>query len=86
MNKKDKEILRAFYQGLATPEERKAYLAVMGMGKMDKARLLIDLGKKYGVTPEIENAVFAATALTKADRIAIASNWFRNLIFSLFGR
>lgn len=85
MNKKDRELLRLFYQSIPTQEEKDAFNAVLGMSKEARIKYLADLAtKSIPVTPELQLIILTAN-LTKEDRIVIFAGWFRNFILSWLG-
>lgn len=83
MNKKDRELLRMFYQSIPTQEEKDAFNAVLGMSKEARIKYLADLAaKNIPVTPELQLIILTAN-LTKEDRIMIFSGVVRQWIFKL---
>jgi len=86
MNDKQRRLIRQFYQSIPTPEEKAAFYAVMGASKEDRIRYTAQmLGKSDLMTPELIDAIVAASTFTKEDRILIFSGIVRKLIFKLLG-
>lgn len=82
MTKKDRELLRAFYQSIPTAEEKAAYLEVLGASREKR------LGYALAMAPVLDEAtkaaIIAAASLTKEDRVFIAGAVARTFILKLF--
>jgi len=86
MNDKQRRLIRQFYQSIPTPEEKAAFYAVMGASREDRIKYTAQmLGKSDLMTPELIDAIVAASTFTKEDRILIFSGIVRKLIFKLLG-
>jgi hypothetical protein len=83
MNKKDKEILRVFRASMIKPEEKAAFDAILTSSR-DKRLGYILAMNALGITKEQQDAILAATALTKEDRMFIAGQAARGFILKLF--
>lgn len=86
MNDKNRRLIRQFYQSIPTAEEKAAFYAVMGASREERIRYTAQmLGKSDLMTPELIDAIVAASTFTKEDRILIFSGIVRKLIFKLLG-
>ena len=83
MTKKDRDLLRAFYQSIPTEEEKAAYMAVLGASREDKVRYIL-VNAPLGMDEQTKVAILAATSLTKEYRAIIAGAIARGVILKFF--
>lgn len=86
MKKSDRQLIRLFYQSIPTPAEKEVFQQIMGAPKEQRMAYIASMLGKTGALDEATiQAILAASALTKEDRVMIFSSIVRQWLFSWFG-
>lgn len=87
MTDQDKKLIRAFYQGLASDEEKDLFFKVLNMSNEDKAKYLAgEVLKKYGMDSETRAAIMAVSHITKDELVQLAAQEVRKVADGLIAR
>jgi len=81
MSKRNREIIRAVYQSIPTEDEKAAFEKILGATTAQKVEFILANQNVLKLTEEQRNAILAATALTKEDRIILGGSLIRLAIF-----
>lgn len=85
MNKQENlDLIKEVLQSIPTPEEKSAFLYILGTSKEAKKDWL--LHHLPGITEAQRQAILEAVSLTKAERAALAGQAIRAIIFKVLAK
>lgn len=85
----DKNLIRTFYQGLATQKEKDLFYEMLRMSRKDRVKYLTgSVFTKYGMNAETYRAILYASSMTREDLVKVVAQEVRkaadNLIIRFF--
>ena len=84
MNKQENlDLIKEVLQTIPTPEEKAAFINLLGMTKEEKKAWLIE--NLTGITVAQRRAILDAVSLSKAERAALAGQAIRAVLFRFIG-